>query len=163
MELDNFCNCTQIAHCVIFALFPKKARELMMKPLAKWIALLVLTALGLIGCGALATDPALIPTLTAAARATALCIASTSNAKQIVLIWEIYGTPTTTPTRPNEIAPTPTLTITPTGFVDTPGDPARGETLFNGAAQCSSCHDISADIRIVGPSLKGIARGAGTL
>jgi cytochrome c551/c552 len=37
------------------------------------------------------------------------------------------------------------------------GDPARGQALFQGAATCSSCHDVANGVTIVGPSLKHIA------
>ncbi len=42
------------------------------------------------------------------------------------------------------------------------GDPARGKIVFNGVGTCTSCHDVSAGIKIVGPSLKGVATRAGT-
>jgi cytochrome c len=43
----------------------------------------------------------------------------------------------------------------------TRGDPARGRAVFTGVGTCNSCHDVSAGIKIVGPSLKGIANTAG--
>src|SRR5215510_11732665 len=125
---------------------------------AALIGMIAFTGLSLVGGNANSVPPL---TQTAIARATAICIARTASGQETVLIWEIYGTPTTTPTRPGEIAPTPTPTITPTGYVDTPGDPARGQVLFNGSAQCSSCHDTSRGSPSVGPSLKGIAIIAG--
>ena len=44
------------------------------------------------------------------------------------------------------------------------GDPARGESLFNGQAkepvQCAACHSLTAGETRVGPSLAGIAATA---
>lgn len=46
------------------------------------------------------------------------------------------------------------------------GDPAQGELLFTGAAdekfQCSVCHSLQPDQRLVGPSLAGIGTTAVT-
>ncbi len=43
-----------------------------------------------------------------------------------------------------------------------PGVPARGKIIFTGPGTCFTCHDTSAGITIVGPSLKGIASRAGS-
>ncbi len=42
------------------------------------------------------------------------------------------------------------------------GNAARGQALFQGAATCSSCHDVANGVTIVGPSLKGVASRAGS-
>lgn len=41
------------------------------------------------------------------------------------------------------------------------GDWRRGQNLFVGPGTCNSCHDVSAGVKIVGPSLKGVASRAG--
>jgi mono/diheme cytochrome c family protein len=52
-------------------------------------------------------------------------------------------------------------------FSDLPaGDPARGESLFNGQendeVQCAACHSLTANQTLVGPSLSGISAAAAT-
>ncbi|MHB8629474.1 MAG: c-type cytochrome [Aggregatilineales bacterium] len=55
----------------------------------------------------------------------------------------------------------PAATTTPAASANT-GEPARGQALFQGAATCSSCHDVANGVTIVGPSLKGVASRAGS-
>ncbi|MHB8625846.1 MAG: c-type cytochrome [Aggregatilineales bacterium] len=50
----------------------------------------------------------------------------------------------------------PAAATTPAASANS-GDPARGQALFQGAATCSSCHDVANGVTIVGPSLKGVA------
>jgi cytochrome c2 len=42
------------------------------------------------------------------------------------------------------------------------GDASRGEQVFSGEAGCSACHSLQADVKIVGPSLAGVAQRAAT-
>jgi cytochrome c2 len=106
-----------------------------------------------------------------------------------VLIWRLFGTPTPRPTMdPTDVALWATIiagtpTALPTsaqaaaamsapaagsagsassGATAGAGNPARGQQLFTGAGGCSTCHDTASGIRIVGPSLKGVADRAGT-
>ena len=99
---------------------------------------------------------------------------------EFVLIWQVFGTPTAMPTlEPTALAMHSTaeaIRLTqvknpPTAAVasgsggssaNEPGDAARGQRLFGGAATCSTCHDTKAGMTIVGPSLKGIATRAGS-
>lgn len=52
---------------------------------------------------------------------------------------------------------------TATPFPFTPNSPeARGLALFQGKGRCASCHSLSPDTVIVGPSLSGVATRAAT-
>jgi cytochrome c2 len=42
------------------------------------------------------------------------------------------------------------------------GSASRGEQVFSGEAGCSACHSLQADVKIVGPSLAGVAQRAAT-
>lgn len=42
------------------------------------------------------------------------------------------------------------------------GDAAAGEAIFKGAAACGACHSLDPDVKIVGPSLSGVATRAAT-
>lgn len=97
---------------------------------------------------------------------------------EFVLIWQLYGTPTSTPTlgstalamhqtaeviRQTAVKSAPTAGAASGGAVASgPGDAARGQRLFGGAGTCFSCHDTKNGIVIVGPSLKGVATRAGS-
>jgi cytochrome c2 len=102
--------------------------------------------------------------------------------EQFVAIHVIFGTPTPTgmavaaagggqgdPAQANPtIPPTATrapATATPAAVAavsDGPGDPRRGDQIFNRLAGCNACHDVQSGIKIVGPSLVGIASRAVT-
>ncbi|MBX3066973.1 MAG: cytochrome c [Anaerolineae bacterium] len=52
-------------------------------------------------------------------------------------------------------------TITPTATALPPNSPeARGLALFSGKGRCATCHSLSPDTVIVGPSLAGVATRA---
>ena len=42
------------------------------------------------------------------------------------------------------------------------GSTSSGERVFSGEAACSACHSLQADVKIVGPSLAGVAERAAT-
>jgi mono/diheme cytochrome c family protein len=44
----------------------------------------------------------------------------------------------------------------------TGGTAERGKAVFTGVGACNACHDVAAGIKIVGPSLKGVASRAGS-
>jgi len=101
------------------------------------------------------------------------------TATQFIAAYILFGTPTTDPNAtavPTAAAVVPTATtvaaatVVPTtapstgstgGSVGT-GDPVAGGRVFTGLGGCSSCHDVSAGLTIVGPTLKGIAKIAET-
>ncbi|MBX3062463.1 MAG: c-type cytochrome [Anaerolineae bacterium] len=86
--------------------------------------------------------------------ATQLCVAATSAAGGYVLIWEIYGTPTKTPTIGGEVL---TATPVPTEIAFS-GDAERGNAIFNGVGNCASCHSTGTGAQSsIGPDLQGIA------
>jgi nitric oxide reductase subunit C len=43
------------------------------------------------------------------------------------------------------------------------GDAGGGEQVFTGEGGCSACHSLASGVRIVGPSLSGVASRAATL
>lgn len=55
---------------------------------------------------------------------------------------------------------TPSPVLTPKPFPNTPE--GRGAALFAGKGRCATCHALSPDTVIVGPSLAGIASRAAT-
>ena len=81
--------------------------------------------------------------------ATALCVVQTDEAKRVLWGYQVFGTPT----------PDPRVTPTPTALYVTSeqGDPANGEALFHGLAECTSCHSVTDEETIIGPSLQTIA------
>ncbi len=110
-------------------------------------------------------------------------------ATDYVAIWLIWGTPTPTlarsgggttsgstaaatsapatpaaPAATQVVTTAPTATLGPTTVPATAGagDPANGKTIFSSLAPCSTCHDVSQGIVMVGPSLKGVASRAGS-
>ena len=88
-----------------------------------------------------------------------------TSTEEFVLIWKLNGTPTATPYRPPRtlIAQTamPTLTLSAKSVASQlDGPAAKGKTIFAGAGTCFTCHDTANGIKIVGPSLKGIASRA---
>lgn len=130
----------------------------------------LLGLLGLFGLGLLVSmlaqtwfdggKPAAAPISAAAQTATALCIVPTGERTVPVLMWEIWGTPTQTPTPVGyDISPTPTITATPAQVEA--GNVERGRIWFSKDASCSTCHDPERDVAVLGPSLKGIALRAG--
>jgi sulfur-oxidizing protein SoxX len=142
----------------------------------------------LAGCSAGASAAGSTQSTASATSPEAVAQAATPTG-EYVLIWRLYGTPTPKPTMdPTDvalwatiIAGTPTAlptsdqaaapTTTPAAGSTTntssggpagAGNPARGQQLFTGAGGCSTCHDTASGLRIVGPSLKGLAERAGT-
>lgn len=96
------------------------------------------------GCSSPPADPVSISAAsTADLTATALCVISTDAARG-VLAYAMFGTPT----------PRPGSTATPTLQ---PGNPARGEVVFNDAGSCNACHSVADDTAWVGPSLRQVA------
>ncbi|MBX3066630.1 MAG: c-type cytochrome [Anaerolineae bacterium] len=121
--------------------------------------------------------------------ATQGAVVAENSTPEFVVAWILWGTPTMTPyrepaagsvaanptdagsgegsaatptTRPT-LPPTATLrpTLTPAVVAGTGGgDASAGMQVFTALGGCSSCHDTSAGITIVGPTLKGIAARA---
>jgi cytochrome c2 len=104
-----------------------------------------------------------------------------ATSSEFVIGWILYGTPTPRPTLDSIDILTATaaaqqapavVTSNPTAVPASnsnagdvkveSGDPARGELVFQGAGTCASCHDTSANITVVGPSLVGMGTRAGT-
>jgi cytochrome c2 len=152
------------------------------------VLLSLLLAGVLAACGAGASAAGSAPGNGTATEPQAVAQAATPTG-DYVLIWRLYGTPTPKPTMdPTDVAlwatiiagtptalPTSVQASAPTGVsasgsttntanaaVPGAGNPARGQQLFTGAGGCSTCHDTASGIRIVGPSLKGVAGRAGT-
>ncbi|ATC63631.1 hypothetical protein CMV30_06525 [Nibricoccus aquaticus] len=66
------------------------------------------------------------------------------------------------PTSPRILAPLLLALVLPAAASAADGNPAKGRRTF--AAQCAACHATTADNRITGPALLGVAgRTAGTL
>lgn len=101
------------------------------------------------------------------------------TATQFIAAYLLFGTPTTDPNAtavPTAAAVVPTATTVAaatlaatavpstgsTGGNVGAGDPVAGSRVFTGIGGCSSCHDVSAGLTIVGPTLKGIAKTAET-
>jgi len=117
--------------------------------------------------------------------ATSIAIAQVNNNahSDFVLIWQVFGTPTLTPTldayhasirATNEAQLTATAGLSGNSqalaataaapVVEAtlrPGDPVKGQQVFTGPGGCFACHDTSTGNTIVGPSLKGVASRAG--
>ncbi|MBX3086670.1 MAG: cytochrome c [Anaerolineae bacterium] len=76
----------------------------------------------------------------------------------------VASAPTATPPTAATLPPTATTAASTgsTGGSTGAGDPVAGSRVFTGIGGCSSCHDVSAGLTIVGPSLKGIAKTAET-
>jgi cytochrome c2 len=97
---------------------------------------------------------------------TGLAQASTpANTEEFVLIWKLYGTPTATPYRapytPMAQTAAPTRTLSAQSVAaQLEGPAAKGKTIFTGVGSCFTCHDTTNGIKIVGPSLKGVASRA---
>lgn len=92
-------------------------------------------------------------------------VGTPTKAGDFVVIWELWGTPTPTPYRPptTRIAQTvvPTITLSAqNASSQLSGAAARGKALFTGVGSCFTCHDTSSGVKIVGPSLKGVANRA---
>ena len=88
-----------------------------------------------------------------------------TNTGDFVVIWELWGTPTPTPYRPpyTPVAQTavPTVTLSaPSTANQLNGPAAQGQIIFTGIGSCFTCHDTSSGVKIVGPSLKGVASRA---
>ncbi|MEP7287396.1 MAG: c-type cytochrome [Chloroflexota bacterium] len=140
-------------------------------PLTKrlpYVAILLISGALLSGCAS--TQGSVVKSADVAAAQ----VAAAPTSKDFVLIWQVYGTPTPTPT----LDPVDSLTATasakdrPTAGPITPGaafvaatagpgDASRGERIFSSVGTCSTCHDTSNGNTIVGPSLKGVASRAG--
>lgn len=129
----------------------------MSRPFPHWTPLLLfsgilLAVLLFIGAcaGSLPATPTPDQSLAAGLTATALCIQATDSG-EFVALWYVFGSPTPPPGAP---------TATPLALPVPVGDPARGQELFNGAANCATCHRVDAEEVFVGPSLKTIANRA---
>ena len=96
------------------------------------------------------TTPTADATFAAGLTATALCIQATDSG-EFVALWYVFGSPTPPPNAP---------TVTPLAMPVPVGNPARGEELYNGAANCGVCHRVDTEEVFVGPSLKTIANRA---
>ncbi len=75
----------------------------------------------------------------------------------------VAATPTLKPPVAAQAGPTAPAFATATrpAGAASKGDWRRGQNLFVGQGTCNSCHDVSAGVKIVGPSLKGVASRAG--
>lgn len=105
---------------------------------------------------------------TAQTTGTGLGQASTpASTEEFVLIWKLYGTPTVTPYRPPRTpvaqAAIPTITLSAkSAAAQLEGPAAKGKAIFTGAGTCFTCHDTANGIKVVGPTLKGVASRAGS-
>lgn len=132
----------------------------MTRPLPRWTPLLYTSVvlIVLLAAGACASSlPLATPTgaaadATAAAglTATALCIQATDSG-EFVALWYVFGSPTPPPNAP---------TATPMALSVPVGDPARGQELYDGEANCGTCHRVDTEDVFVGPSLKTVANRA---
>jgi cytochrome c551/c552 len=69
--------------------------------------------------------------------------------------------PTPQPVTPATAAPVTSAATATTAAGTTGGSAERGKAIFTGVGTCNACHDVAAGIKIVGPSLKGVASRAG--
>jgi mono/diheme cytochrome c family protein len=90
-------------------------------------------------------------------------VCAVSSAQGTPVIWDLYGTPTPTPTRaPRNTASAEDIALLASATQGTPyalkvGNPAHGKVIFEGVGQCVACHARTDDApRQVGPPLTHI-------
>jgi cytochrome c len=149
--------------------------------------LLVLAlALLISGCSGVPSGVAVV-NLTDATAAPTVYVAPTQT-EVFVAAWVLFGTPTPngqatvvppTSVPVTEVASAPTATVPATATLPptattaastggtmpehgSSGDAVAGQRVFTGIGGCSSCHDVTSGMTIVGPTMKGIAVIAAT-
>lgn len=156
-----------------------------MKRIAGLAVTLTIVAAIAAACGAPATGLVVRPgNLTSGTANPATVQAIKANeTPEFIAIYAIFGTPTPVgmvaasgggQSEPAQSNPTLPPTATRAPATATPaavaaansgggaGDPRLGERIFAQLAGCNACHDVQSGIKIVGPSLVGIATRAGT-